>query len=220
MLSPIPQEKTRIGKTLVLIDGSPEKIAHLRQAHGEIIGQLRTPLTKYRRAHQTPYALDNGCFTEFRETTWLRMVKEAYLCRASEPALFVTLPDIVGSAARTAELFDIYQDQTEGVPRALVLQDGIENQQIPWRAIDAVFIGGSDNFKISESALAAARAAKILGKWVHVGRVNTWHRLNIWFPLADSIDGTGVTLYNDSLEKIVEQINGTHPRHNQKALEI
>jgi len=40
--------------------------------------------------------------------------------------VFVSLPDVVGDAARTLDLFDIFKEITEGVPRALVIQDSVE----------------------------------------------------------------------------------------------
>jgi hypothetical protein len=76
-------------------------------------------------------------------------------------------------------------------PCALVAQDGLEALPVPWDDFDALFIGGSTAWKLSQYAERLMREAKIRGKWVHVGRVNSLRRLR-WCQLAgaDSADGT------------------------------
>lgn len=192
----------------ILLDLSPAMIAERRERYGEDFWQLRTPLTKYARATGVPYALDNGCFAKFQRETWERLLTEA---DADRP-LFVTLPDIVGDAQRTAELFEQFWTRTQELPRALVLQDGIERVKIPWNDIQAVFVGGSDQFKFSKAALDCARTAKMLGKWVHVGRVNTAARVRNWIGLADSIDGSGICRFDHMLEDVLATIRGEHPQ--------
>ena len=116
---------------------------------------------------------------------------------------FVALPDVVGSARRTLEAFDHWYGILEGWPRALVAQDGIESLPIPWSGIDAIFIGGSTKFKLGKDAADVIRTAKIMGKWVHAGRVNTPGRLEYFDDLgADSIDGTGLARYSWMRESI------------------
>lgn len=192
----------------ILLDLSPTMIAERRERYGFDFWQLRTPLTKYARAVGIPYGLDNGCFKEFYRAVWERLLDEA----DQDRPIFVCLPDVVGDAQRTAELFEIFWTRTQELPRALVLQDGIERVRIPWDDITAVFIGGSDQFKFSPQALAAARTAKMLGKWVHVGRVNTAARVRNWLDLADSIDGSGISRYDHMLEDVLAQIRGEHPQ--------
>ena len=193
----------------ILLDLSPAMIAERRERYGEDFWQLRTPLTKYARARGIPWGLDNGLFSGvLQRDAWERMLDEA---DADRP-LFVTLPDMVGDAQRTQELFEIFWTRTQELPRALVLQDGIERVKIPWNDIQAVFIGGSDQFKFSPQAIAAAKTAKILGKWVHVGRVNTAARVRNWLGLADSIDGSGICRFDHMLEDVLAQIRGEHPQ--------
>jgi hypothetical protein len=102
------------------------------------------------------------------------------------------------------DLFECFERKLNGLPRALVLQDGINDVSIPFSKIDAVFVGGTDDFKSSVEAFAAAKAAKMLGKWVHVGRVNTPERLNGWLDFADSIDGSGISRFDWMLAKVVD----------------
>ena len=52
------------------------------------------------------------------------------------------------------------------------------------------------------------KTAKMLGKWVHVGRVNTAERVKNWIGLADSIDGSGISQYDHMLENVLRAING------------
>lgn len=197
----------------IMLDCSPAKIVAYREKYGVEFWQLRTPLTRYARAAGIPYGLDNGCFREFDLVAWMKL-----LCEADDDRpVFVTLPDVVGDAQRTAELFDHFWTRTQELPRALVLQDGIERVRIPWDQIVAVFVGGSTEFKYSREAFAAARTAKMLGKWVHVGRVNTVDRVRYWAGVADSIDGSGLSMYDDMLERVLVEISGEHP---QRALGV
>lgn len=197
----------------ILLDCSPAKIRAYNARYGYEFGQLRTPLTNYALAPEpTPWAADNGFFSNQNVEAWLAWIDRFDEDRERRP-LFVTLPDIVGDAQRTLELFEYFKLRTNELPRALVLQDGIEHVTIPWADIDAVFIGGSDNFKFSPKAMAAAHTAKILGRWVHVGRVNTANRVRNWLGLADSIDGSGISRYDHMLEDVLSQIRGDHPQH-------
>lgn len=200
----------------IFLDCSPRKIAEYRARYDFDFWQLRTPLTQYALAG-VPWALENGCFKGFDRARWLRMLDEAerimWETDGSRP-IFVTLPDIVGDAQRTVELFDAFKLRTNEFPRALVLQNGIERVRIPWDDLDAVFIGGDDAFKFSPQAVAAAKTAKMLGKWVHVGRVNTAARVENWMDLADSLDGSGVSRYDHMLEDVLAKIRGVHPQQS------
>lgn len=190
----------------IMLDCSRAKIEEYRERYEVDFWQLRTPLTNYARAG-VPYGLDNGCFKTFLEKSWMRLLEQAH---ADRP-VFVCLPDIVGDAARTIELFEHFMPMTQGLPRALVLQDGISHHRIPWSDLAAVFIGGSDQFKYSNEAIAAAKTAKILGKWVHVGRVNTASRVRNWLGLADSCDGSGVARFDHMLEDVIRATATPHP---------
>ena len=191
-----------------MLDCSPAKILQYRERYGVDLWQLRTPLTGYARASGIPYGLDNGCFARFERSTWERLLEEA----DKDRPVFCCLPDIVGDAQRTAELFDHFYSRTQELPRALVLQDGIERVRIPWDSLAAVFVGGSDAFKVSPVTFAAARTAKMLGKWVHVGRVNTPARVRNWVGIADSIDGSGISRYDHMLEAVLAEISGKTPQ--------
>lgn len=191
----------------IMLDRSPGQIAEYSERYQYDFWQLRTPLTQYALSGR-PYGLDNGCFARFERKTWERLLQEA----DTDRPVFVCLPDIVGDARRTLDLFEHFAPKLAGLPRALVLQDGIGMHRIPWDEIAAVFVGGSDQFKISREAINAAKTAKILGRWVHVGRVNTALRVRNWLGLADSIDGSGISRYDHMLESVLDEIRGENPQ--------
>lgn len=160
------------------------------------VGQLITPLTRYTNRSTHLWAMDNGCFSTYNEPSFRALLKRELPNRAG--CRFVAVPDVVGSARRTLELWAAFHHTSmfDGWPLALVMQDGMEDFPIPWGSISAVFIGGSTAWKCSQHARAICNAAKMLGKWVHVGRVNTADRLEIVDEFgADSVDGTGLSRY-------------------------
>jgi hypothetical protein len=70
---------------------------------------------------------------------------------------------------------------------------------------------------VEPEALQAARCAKMLGKWVHVGRVNEAKRVRNWLGLADSIDGSGISRFDHMLEEVLSMIRGDF---SQSAMDI
>jgi hypothetical protein len=191
----------------IMLDCSPAKIEEYSKRYNYNFGQLRTPLTAYGLSDKV-YGLDNGCFSKFDKKTWRRLVSEAKGQDLTSQPKFVCSPDIVGDARRTLELFDQFYDEISPLPVCLVLQDGIGDFNIDWNRVDAVFVGGSDAFKVSNEAFNACKAAKMLGKWVHVGRVNTAQRVSNWMGLADSIDGSGISKYDYMLEAVLVEMLG------------
>ena len=180
---------------MALLDNGQDLAACEREI-GCPVGQLLTPLTRYRlRDASRPWAIDNGGFKRLDIAAF-----DALLAREAHhkaDCLFVCAPDIVGSAQRTLELFERWLPKLEGWPVALVCQDGQEALPIPWDDIAAVFIGGSTNWKCSQHVEQIIRTAKILGKWVHAGRVNDPQRWLHFERLdVDSCDGTGLARYS------------------------
>jgi hypothetical protein len=139
------------------------------------------------------YAFDNDCFTgRFNESKWMRAL-EAHR-PYQDRCLFVTAPDVFGDVAATMDLFDHYEGIIHGLGYrvALVRQDGLTEEMIPWDRIDALFIGGNYERAMTE-VRRLMRRARALGKWIHVGRVNTRRRL-LMFNDADSWDGTAINI--------------------------
>ena len=175
------------------------------------VGQLLTPLTRYRlRDPERPWAIDNGGYSALDIPAFLSLLARENDRR--DKCLFVTAPDIVGSARRTLEVFDRWAAKLDGWRVALACQDGQEDLPLPWDGIGAVFIGGSTAWKCGPHAEHIIRAAKALDKWVHVGRVNDPARFEHFERLgADSCDGSGIARYTHMREAIAA-------RDNQKGL--
>jgi len=169
--------------------------------------QLLTPLTRFRR--QDPegwFAVDNGAFSAFDRAAFLSLLDREHL--HIERCRFVAVPDVVGSALRTLEVFERWLPALSGWPLALVAQDGQENLPIPWDALSAIFIGGTTAWKMSDPAMQIIRTAQALGKWSHVGRVNTPGRFEHFAACGvSSIDGTGLSRYSWMRQAIWEKQN-------------
>lgn len=193
---------------IVLLDTS-EDLDVCQAEIGVEVEQLLTPLTRFTpQRPQQRFAIDNGAFAGFDrlrfEGLLAREFERRKLCR------FVALPDIVGNARRTLEAFEYWEPRLkpQGWPVALVAQDGLELLPIPWDRMEAVFVGGSTDWKMSKHAADVIRTAKCLGKWVHVGRVNTPGRFEYFDELgADSIDGTGLSRYSWMRERIYKAVH-------------
>lgn len=194
----------RLRPVIVLLDTPEDLDVCARELGGVEVEQLFTPLT--RRKPQKPeqrFAMDNGAFASFSSSAFVNLLNRHHermaLCR------WVAVPDVVADARRTLEVFHHWRGRNElsGWPLAFVCQDGQEHLPIPWTKIEAIFIGGSTDWKMSNAASACIKAAKAIGKWVHVGRVNTAARMEHFERLgADSIDGTGLARYSHMRESI------------------
>lgn len=148
------------------------------------------------------WAADNGQFsgkvTPGQFLAWLEtMQPHRHSC------LFATAPDVVGDACATLDRYRWYawRIKSLGYPVALVAQDGLES--LPWPPeYDALFIGGSTDWKMSTAADWCIARAKAAGKWVHVGRVNSQRRIR-HFQLVgvDSCDGTALAFAPDKRMK-------------------
>jgi hypothetical protein len=157
------------------------------------LGYIDTPLQGNRRPPGVTWCADNGCYGKGFDTenwfTWLQKnADDAPRC------VFATAPDIVGDAAATMERATQWLPRIRalGYPAALVLQDGQEHHPVPWDDIDAVFIGGTTQWKLGPTPRKLAAEAKARGKWVHCGRVNSYKRLRA-MDGCDSVDGTYLT---------------------------
>lgn len=179
---------------IVMLDSN--KLDDAQAELGCDVEQLLTPLTRFTRQRKDDrFAVDNGAFSKFDAEGFLSLLKREE--HAIELCRWVAVPDVVGSARRTLEVFDRWFGKVQKWPLALVCQDGQENMPIPWDDVAAVFIGGSTDWKMSQHAAAIIKAAKALGKWAHVGRVNTPGRFEYFETLgADSIDGSGLARYS------------------------
>src|SRR5260221_14285962 len=85
--------------------------------------------------------------------------------------------------------------------------------EVPWNEIDAIFLGGSDDFKIGEAGRLVTERAKAEGKLVHMGRVNSERRMliaNRWD--CDTADGTYLRYRPDeNLPKLLSWLDTLDP---------
>jgi len=167
------------------------------------VGQLLTPLTRFTNRSPGRFAIDNGAFAGFNINSFRSLLAREQ--GNKDGCMFVVAPDVVGDARRTLELFSHWYPRLHGWPIALACQNGQEHLEIPWKLIDAVFIGGDDKFKTSDAARAIVRCAKAMEKWTHVGRVNGPVRLDVMIEWGvDSIDGTGLSRYTKMRTSIAD----------------
>jgi hypothetical protein len=145
-----------------------------------------------------PWAADNSAFSGFDEGRFVRMLDRV----AGVPGcLWVAAPDVVADAARTLDLFDAWQPRIagRGLPVALVGQDGLEVLEVPWDRMDALFLGGSTEWKLGEHARRLAGEARAREKLVHCGRVNSRRRIRHAAAIGcDSVDGSCFSRWPDT----------------------
>ena len=169
--------------------------------HRPHVGRLLSP-RQFSRAYDTaasgmPWAADNDCFQGLDARAYLAMLDAIHGlpgCR------FVVAPDVVADWKATRARFDEWYDALAACwqPIAYVIQDGQPTAEVPWRQIDALFVGGSTEFKCSDQAHDLVREARTRGLWTHMGRVNTARRMTLaksWG--CHSIDGTSVSMFTD-----------------------
>lgn len=144
-----------------------------------------------------PWAYDNGAFSgRFDHDHWLRWLNR--LAPFQERCLFVVAPDVVGDATATWERSKPYLPliRSLGYRAALAAQDGLVDPD--WDAFDALFVGGTTEFKLSETAYALVAEARGRGTWTHMGRVNGWDRIKAAAVSGyDSADGTKIAFGPD-----------------------
>lgn len=189
----------RVRRVIVFVHKAHETLQGWKHPH---LGRLLSP-RQFARAADTaqagmPWAADNDCFQGLNERAYRSMLDAIYGlpgCR------FVVAPDVVGDWESTRDLFDEWRNDLYAcwLPIAYVLQDGQPVDWVPWQSIDAVFVGGSTEFKCSDQAHDLIRIARIRGLWTHMGRVNTARRMTLAKSWGiDSIDGTSVSMFTDT----------------------
>lgn len=172
-----------------------------------------------------PWAADNAAFSGFDPTAFCALLGRigGYGgCR------FVACPDVVGDAAATLLRFSEWAPvvRAVGLPVALVAQDGLERHSVPWDDIDALFVGGSTDWKLGAPAAALVREAKCHGLWVHMGRVNTRLRMRHAHEIGcDSVDGSGFSRWPEQrvpagLRWLADLDGGTRPDRGVGAADL
>lgn len=185
------------------------------------LGQIITPGKTGGKGGKQPagetvqWVADNAVFTgrypgDEVYLNWLSSRNYLSNCR------FATAPDVVCDAeATTARALPILPKiRALGLPAAYVAQNGATIANVPWSEFDALFIGGDTDWKLGPEAARLVAEAKSRGLWVHMGRVNTFNRLDYATILGcDSVDGTMLAFApDDNLTKLLAwlwEVNGT-----------
>ena len=163
-----------------------------------LLGFIDTPLQGNARPAGVEWCADNGCFSAKWDAaqwwSWLQAnADDAPSC------IFAVAPDVVADHEATLARSKPWlpKIRTLGYPAAFVLQDGARD--LPWDDFDALFIGGSTTYKLGPEARAFVQEARWRGKWVHMGRVNSFRRIEYasWIG-CDSADGTYLTFGPDA----------------------
>lgn len=186
-----------------------------------LLGYIATPTSTHstQRVDGAKWCADNGCFgKKYNEEKWWLWLQEQ--TQWLDTCLFATAPDVVGDAAATLLLAEIWLPKIRslGYPAALVAQDGLEDMVVPWDEFDCLFIGGTTDWKLGESVRELTAEAKRRGKWVHIGRVNSNKRFRYSaFTLqADSCDGTYLIFGPDvNLPKLLSWVDGISAKQLQ-----
>jgi hypothetical protein len=182
-----------------MASGDPELSQHLGhlitpQNGNDLRSLLRSGL---------PWGLDNSAYSKPDDIKFWNLGIKAWDWMAMHPPEWVAVPDVVGDHTATLQKFfdwtEYWQYEMDTIPwkLAFVLQNGATIKTIPWDCIDAVFVGGTDGFKLHGCHDLIAEAQR-LGLWVHVGRVNSFKRAKWFYDLGvDSIDGSGFSMFPD-----------------------
>lgn len=144
------------------------------------------------------WAADNDGFGGVDGPRYLRMLRAI---SGVPDCRFVTVPDVVFDAATTLHHFASWEPVVRdfGLPPALVTQDGMTTEDVPWSRVEAVFVGGSDVHKEGADARSIVEEAQRRGLWTHMGRVNTVRRLRLAVEWGvDSVDGSSYAMFSDT----------------------
>ena len=191
---------------MILVHAAP---ASLERHRHPALGVLSSPRRFYTDVDGWPWAADNDAYSAWDEDRYVRMLRG--IADLPRP-LFVTCPDIVGDGPGTLALFRQWMPALHGLglPAGLVAQDGMTAGELDWPLVDAVFIGGTDGFKMGPEAAEIGREAKRRGLWLHMGRVNGHRRVMYAKAIGcDSVDGSSLTWFKDRwLARFLEHAHG------------
>jgi len=189
---------------------------------GYSMGWLMSP-DGFRRPEKNgeamPFALDNGLyFPPDQEPKGREAIAAFYemlgrCVRLGYEPIFVVTPDRPYDAERTRAMAAEHVPVIRGVgyagPLAIAVQDGMELDDAD--GFDAIFVGGSTDWKWGTAEKWAAHANQT-GRWCHIARVNTIHRVRQCVDMgAHSADGTGIFRGNKTqLAGVLEAVAERH----------
>jgi hypothetical protein len=135
---------------------------------------------------------DNGAFgNRFDPERWQTFLRRVSIYR--DRCLFAVVPDAVADAEQTRRLWERWSPVARdlGYPVAYVAQDGCGPDDPPWDELDAIFVGGTTDYKLGSLAADVVGEALRRHRPAHMGRVNSWKRLSYAADLGcRTADGT------------------------------
>lgn len=147
-----------------------------------LLGQMRQPDVGNRLVDGARWVADNGCFNArtFTVQRWGR-----WLLAQPRTADWATVPDVVADHAATLRRWRRYAAWVRrvGFTPAFVCQDGCGPDDIPADA-GAVFLGGTTDYKLSDTARACVAEARRRGIPAQVWR---WRQYGLDAYTADRL---------------------------------
>jgi hypothetical protein len=195
---------------LLLVNGATKTVA--RHAGHPALGRLTQPRSgndvQELATCGMAWAADNDALAGVDPDALLDMWNQI-AAAPRDRLLFVAVPDAVemtptgprGDWQGTLWLWRCWLPalRRRGLPAAIVAQDGATAETVPWSEIAALFIGGSDAFKLGPAAQMLCGSARARGVHVHVGRVNSMRRLQTVEAMgAGSFDGGQFSMFPDT----------------------
>lgn len=182
------------------------------------------------------WAVDNeefsGKFEPSRWEAWLRAVPRA----ARLTCLFAVAPDFLYREKQPDGSWRVWGDPEKTHARfwqyapilrslayrvAFVSQDGATRELVPWDDIDCLFVGGSNEWKLSDASVALIREAQERGLWTHMGRCQARGSVGGRIGAAHALgmdSGDGTTLARDP-SRITRVVRGMDALNAQMSLE-
>ena len=161
------------------------------------------------------WCLDSGTFSrQFNESIWKNYVESCM--EFKDTCGFVVIPDVVYNYKETLSMFFKHHSFPKdlGFKCAFVTQDGQPENEIPFELFDVLFIGGSNEHKLGNGVRNMIELAKSNKKKVHVGRVNSVKRINM-FSDCDSWDGTTLSFEPGRKERFANCIRSLNQNENK-----
>jgi hypothetical protein len=161
------------------------------------------------------YVVDNSAYNAERFSTRKYLSLLGKVAATPSRPVFVTVPDQAPRREQkghshlhgcTSYLFErwfrvLEFEGFDKLPLAFVAQNGLDDvEDVPWSLIEALFIGGDDEFKLGDFVMMdLIPEAKRRGKWTHLGRVNGRRRIrHAVMAGVDSVDGTSMSRFGDT----------------------
>lgn len=185
---------------LLLVERQEKALEPIKHSN---LGRLLRP-KDFSRAEDTsqrrPWAADNGSFGElgFNEKRFIDLLERV---SGLPRCCFIAAPDVVADMESTMKQWPYWRDtiRSYDLPVALVLQDGHLVSNVPFDDLDAVFIGGTTEWKLGSEARAIVEEANRQSKWTHMGRVNSFKRMSYARSIScDSIDGSRYAMFQNN----------------------